>query len=205
MRPLYRNLIIAGIVVIILAGASVAVVIFTKKTPSQNITNTNQNTNTAVNAPVSNANTSVTNTNEAVNTNASTGEVTPVQDATDQQSLLRQSKIIVERYGTYSNRNNFENITGLEAYMTEAFKKRSAEFISERQSEGVPAEYYSIISTALVSDVITYTKGKAATIDVATRRVETKTGAEQRIFTQNATVKFQSVAGNWKVDSIEWQ
>lgn len=205
MRVLYRNIIIGALVVVVI-GAIIAVVVWQQNTG----TDSQGNTNTAVNANVNIANTNaVSNTNtitnqEPVNAQANTNVGSSISDDTAQQSLIRMSKLLVDRYGTYSNRNNFENITGLEAYMTDRFKKESVEFISERQAQGVPEDYYSIITNALVAEIQSYSK-QAATLDVSARRIETKTGSEQKVFTQHALVRFQAVSGNWKVDSIDWQ
>lgn len=213
MRPLYRNILI-GLVALLVLGAVITLVILQAKKPSSstnlnlNVNGVIQNTNNGTNTNSDSNSNQNTNTETNDNTNASTNtntDVTPGTDQSDEASLMRLSKLLVDRYGTYSNRNNFENITSLEAYMTERFKTESAKFISDRQAEGVPEDFYSIVTNSLVADVTAYTKNKSATVDVSARRLETKTGSDQKVFTQHAIVKFQSVSGNWKVDSIDWQ
>ncbi|MCW1929949.1 MAG: hypothetical protein KIH62_001370 [Candidatus Kerfeldbacteria bacterium] len=209
MRPLYRNILISIVAILVIGGMIILVVMQNSNTNTSTNTNVNigaQNTNT-----VANTNTTLnvnldTNTNTTTNTSTNiNSDVTPATDQSDEEALMRLSILLVDRYGTYSNRNNFENITNLEVYMTDSFKSKSAQFISERQAEGIPDDFYSIVTNALVADVTAYTKNKSATVDVSARRVETQTGAEQKVFTQHAIVTFQSVAGNWKVDSIDWQ
>lgn len=201
--PSPKLILIILAVVVLITGGLLAFWFTQGKKPA-----TNTNTNQAVN--VANTNTTAGNTNVGTNTNSSTtntnaGEAPGIDDDTDQQSLIRLSKLVVDRYGTFSNRNNFQNITSLEPYMTDAFQQSSAKYISEHQNTGVAEDFYGITTSALTADIVSYTKGKAAVIDVGSRRVETKTGQEQYVYTAHALVRFQSVEGNWKVNAVEWQ
>lgn len=203
--PSPKLILIVLAVVVLITGGLLALWFTRGKKPA-----TNTNTNQIVNA--GNTNTTAGNTNAGTNTNSSStntntpaGGTSGIDDDTDQQSLIRLSKLVVDRYGTFSNRNNFQNITSLEPYMTDAFQQSSAQYISEHQDSGVAEDFYGITTSALTADIVSYTKGKAAVIDVGSRRVETKTGQEQYVYTAHALVRFQSVEGNWKVNAVEWQ
>lgn len=203
--PLPKVVLVILVVVILVTVGLVAFWFMQGKTSANLNTNTNANVN-SVSTNTSNTNTDTSNTNTpATNTNTATNGTSGISDDTDQQSLIRLSKLVVDRYGTFSNRNNFENITSLEPYMTEEFQKSSAQYITDHQNSGVAEDFYGITTSALTADIVSYTKGKAAVVDVGSRRVETKTGQSQRVYTAHALVRFQSVSGNWKVNAVEWQ
>jgi hypothetical protein len=160
--------------------------------------NTQVNTNQSVNTNT------ITNTNPLTNGNTNTS-VTNSNPDSDQESLLRLARIFAERYGTFSNRNNFDNITALEPFMTEAFRQQSAEYISDQQANGIPEEYYGITTTVASLELAEYTEGETATVRVATRRIETKSTQDPTVFTQYAQVHFENVSGSWKVSSANWE
>lgn len=170
--------------------------------------NTNTNTNNTVNTnSQGNQNTNnTTNTNGSINTNGETNTNAGGNTSTNNESsVLRLARIFVERYGTFSNRNNFENITTLEPFMTEAFQKESAQYISEQQDNGTPEEFYAITTTVASLEMKSFTADSDATVRVATRRVETKGDQDPTVFTQYMTVTFKNVSGNWKVSGAQWE
>ncbi len=206
MPILLKRIVIACMALSVLAVLIAGVyVLMNRDNGTQTNTNSTLNTNTTgttnVNA-VANANTD----NGNSNTNATTSNVnTSNSTTTDQESILRLARIFVERYGTFSNRNNFENITSLEPFMTTRFQQESAEYISQRQSNGIPDEYYGITTTVASLQLEEFVEDEAATVRVATRRVETKSTQDPTVFTQYIQVQFKNVEGSWKVDSATWE
>lgn len=162
------------------------------------------NTNTA-NTNTSNTTSGTINTNSgtSANTNTTTTPTeTPVVD--DSAAVLRLARIVVERYGSFSNQNNFENITSLEPFMTERFKKESADYITSNQADSQPSDYYGI-STEVLSLEATKVEGNDATVMVTTQRIESKGNADPTKFNQTAEVRLEKVESNWKVDNITWK
>lgn len=132
-------------------------------------------------------------------------EVQDTNNETQKETIVRMSRIVIERYGSFSNRNNFENIVRLEPYMTEDFRKKSLEFIDEQQSGNIDESFYGISTTAVSLELTDFTKEESATVRIATRRQETKGDEGSSTFTQYANVFFVYVSGNWKVDDIQWE
>lgn len=178
-------------------GVVSALIIFLR---SPNSTPTNQNTNTVTNTtlPVSNTNTTIT---PATNTS------TPVarSEQEDKKSVLNLSRIFVERYGSYSNRNNFENITSLEPFMTQRFQTESLKYIAEHQPQGIPEEYYGISTYVISLKLTNYVEKESATAEIITQREESTSTQDRKVTTQTVVVQLQNVSGAWKVDSITWK
>lgn len=190
----------------IVAAIGLGIYLYSKQTSSDSNSNqpTDQsnnpvNTGLPTDQPPTNTTSNQPNTNTPVeNTNANSAQ-------NQEEEILRLARTFTERYGSYSNRNNFENITRLEAYMTEAFQKKSLEYIDANQQEGIPEEYYGISTTAVSLKLANYKEEASATVHVSTRRVETRSTQDPKIYNQDAVLEFKNVAGNWKVDSFTWK
>lgn len=128
-----------------------------------------------------------------------------VSQQSEQAQVLRLARIVIERYGSFSNRNNFENIRSLEPFMTEAFVQESLRFIDSNQDEDAASEFYGVSTTAAALELTGFTEGVSAQVTVQTRRVETKSNAENTQFNQEAVLDFENVEGVWKVSDITWK
>lgn len=195
---LKKGPIIAGIAVVLVIMIAGVVYLLVSRNGGEETTNTNTtvvNTNTTTNT-----NTTVVNT-ETPTTEETTEEV--VQEVDEEDAILRLARVFTERFGTFSNRNNFENITNLEPFMTTAMQKEQAEYIDANQSDEVPEEYYGITTSVLSTEMIELTE-TTATVQVQTQRVET-TGSEDPVKnTQSMELTFEKVGENWKVSSASW-
>ncbi len=168
-----------------------------------NISNTNDlvingNTNTGT---VVNTNDSQGNTNSGPNEGGNAG----ISEKNEGERILRLARTFVERYGTFSNRNNFENITTLEPYMSDALRIESAKVIDGGQDEGIEEEFYSIITEVVSTALENLDEGKTAVVRVGTRRTETRGTESPVIFSQHIQLNFIFVDGAWLVDSVNWE
>lgn len=198
-RPQKIGLIAAAVLVVV----AIIVVVVTRSGGDQTNTNTpTDNTGIDINS-LPEANTQPVNTNTEEPT--ATDPAADPADESTQATLMRLSRIVVERYGSYSNRNNYENITRLEPFMTDRFKEESIAFIDEQQKTGFSEEFYGIVTSAESVKVQEFKKQESATIIVSTRRVESRSNQEDKVITQDALVFFTYVGDNWKVDNITWQ
>lgn len=196
-RGMKIGMAIAGVVLVI---GIVAVVWVSTRSTGDTTTNTNTTTSNTNGGPITTVTTG--------NSNADTNKVVETREETvaidDSASVLRLARSVVARYGSFSNQNNFENITSLEAFMTADFRARSAKYISENQADAEPAEYYGI-STEVISLEMVSLEESTATVNVLSQRIEEKAGEDPSAFTQTAEVVFEKTNGDWLVDSITWQ
>lgn len=209
MNPRLKTILLIIAAAIVVGGIAAAVYVFVLQ-PEATPTNTNTANTNAVNGVNPNTDSGLPNVNGGTtvntNTDTTTNDNTNTTVATDDQSsILRLARIFVERYGTFSNRNNFENITNLEPLMTEKFQKESAQYISENQNSGIAAEYYGITTTVASSSVEEFNEKNSAVVRLSTRRVESKGDQDPTVYNQDALVKFQYVGDHWKVHAVDWQ
>lgn len=158
----------------------------------------NNNTNTSI----SNGNTNtvvIDNTNSAGNPSETTEEAV-------RQALESTSTIFAERYGSFSNENDFENITSLYGYMTNAMKNREEAEISKASSAD-QGEFYGVSTSVVTLDVeeIDVNKGTAK-VSAYCQRSEEKGDQPpvQRVFHQTLTFNYKVQDSDWLVDSVGW-
>ncbi|MBI2644827.1 hypothetical protein HYW94_01460 [Candidatus Uhrbacteria bacterium] len=113
----------------------------------------------------------------------------------------------VDRYGTFSNQNNFENIKDLFPYMTEDLKKKSELLIAEGASKPFPTSYTGVVTKALSYKVtsIDQTAGKGEFLVTTQRREYIGTPTNFKVYTQDIFVTFKKEDSVWLVDSATWK
>lgn len=170
-----------------------------------NTTNGSTNTNLVVNATNQivnntpdglNTNIVVVNTN---NTNAS-GEAIP-----DENRILALGRSFTERYGSFSNQNEFENLSRLLTYMTSRLRQDTQAFITEQEQKQSPTDVYYGVTTDVVSINIETFEDKRAVVMVAARRRESREGENTVVSSQTARLVMVKQQGEWLVDKFEWQ
>lgn len=122
----------------------------------------------------------------------------------EKNELKTFSRSFTERFGSFSNQNDFENIHNVMIYMTPQMEKSSEEFIEKEKKNAQPGAYYGI-TTKVINMEITEFDGEKATAKVTAQRKETVGVPQQtKNFTQSADVKFKKEGGTWKVDEFNW-
>ncbi|MEA3249556.1 MAG: hypothetical protein U9Q03_04325 [Patescibacteria group bacterium] len=133
-------------------------------------------------------------------------EPTSDPEAPDPRSnLKRLAHSFAERYGSFSNQGDFENLKELRAFMTDSMVKEVDAYIAEASARGsgTPA-YVGMTTRALSSAMERIDEGSGtASIRVNTQRQET-TSAGTRVFYQEITIDFIRSGEIWEVDSAEW-
>ncbi len=117
----------------------------------------------------------------------------------------RVAQSFLERYGSFSNQGNFENISDLEPLMTVNMKKVAANYVREQKSL-YPAEkgYYGITTRALTSALSAMSESRVI-VTIGTQRQESAGSSETpRILYQEATLQLVKIGSVWKIDDVSW-
>lgn len=141
-----------------------------------------------------------------VTTSPYTTEQLQVEKETRMQAsgVIAASKLFVERYGSYSNEANFQNVKDVLSLMSEKFRAATEKDLLAKVA---PKGYFGVTTRVVTASVVMQdeTKGTAV-IDLSTQRVEENGSA------QNTTTKYQDIqltfvkeSGVWKVDSATWR
>lgn len=199
----------------VLAAAALVILRLTQKP-----TDTNANTNTPVNNAVvnttntntdsANANTN-TNANSAnANTNTNTVPINTNSDtgSTQEVNLKSFARSFAERFGSYSNDANFDNIEHLLPYMSERMKKWAQRYLDEQRQKKVDQSvYYGMTTRTMSVKEVNYNpeQGTAEFLVTTQRNESTGTSSNARIFYQDLQIKFIKEQSVWKVNEAWWQ
>ncbi len=144
---------------------------------------------------------------QPVNQPAPAKPAQPAPKPDDQASLRRLASAFAERFGSFSNTSNFENITDLTVFMTDRMQDWASKYVADaRAGRTVNPVYAGTTTRAINTEVVSF-DGTAGTaeIKVTTQRQEL-TGATEsgNVYYQVLDLNFIKAAGVWKVDSATW-
>jgi len=160
---------------------------------------------------------STTNTNvgaQNVNTSAQIAaeqkpqphEATPEELARSQITILSTS--FTERFGTYSNDGNYQNVVDLYPFMTSSMESWAKKYVAKMLAEKSPS--YEGITTRVVNtnfNSLDLDLGEAEIV-VTTQRVTAKAVAGGKIESetsyQDLRLEFLKVNDEWKIDGAYW-
>lgn len=133
----------------------------------------------------------------------------PVTDEEKLKSdISRLASAFSERFGSYSNQANFENITDLKVFMTKKMQAWADDFIEKARAEKTDTSiYWGITTRALKTEILNFDEslGKAEILVSTQRREAVGTTTNAKIYYQDISLKFQKEDGIWKVDGAVWE
>jgi len=191
------------IVILVLGGVAFGIIYWQKdKINFLDQTNTtNQNINSKI---ITNLN---TNSGQTGNTNQDDSEPVDKSDKDAENELKSFARSFTERFGSFSNQNDFENIEDIKIYMTKDMQKWSDNYVeSEKKLNPKSENYYGITTDVINMETVNFDNNKGTgELKITTRRKESKEseGTEDTI-TQKASVKFVKDGNAWKVNQFTW-
>ncbi len=125
----------------------------------------------------------------------------------DETDLIKTASVFVERFGSYSNQSGFDNLLGLQIFMSKDMIKWSDDYVDNLKEEAYNGLYYGIITKAVSQKMVKYDDdiGEAIVL-VETRRREATMTIDNTAdaFSQDILVSFIKEKGAWKVDKVNW-
>ncbi len=187
-----RIFIIVSILVLLILGISIFLVVRSKNKAAEPQTNTPNGNTGANNGQPGQI---------SVGTQTPTG--LPAKTATpleaEKNGAVQLAKVFVERYGTYSSDNNFQNIREVETFVTPALWSK----ISAPMNGKTTTQSFVGMTTKVISTDLTKWSDTKATVELKTTRTEEKNGVITTRY-QNVTVDMVKTGGVWLVDKLVW-
>ncbi|MDO8571868.1 MAG: hypothetical protein Q7R79_04275 [bacterium] len=121
--------------------------------------------------------------------------------------LLLLVRPFVERFGSYSNQSEYENLQELLSFMTTRMRTWAESRIRERQASETPTIYHGVTTKALSHKVVSLDErsGTAEFMVSTQRRESVGSLANQKVFTQDVSVKLVKEGSVWLVDGAFWK
>jgi hypothetical protein len=123
------------------------------------------------------------------------------EPADGRTSLARLAASFTERYGSYSNHNNFENLRDLEALMSRDLADETEAYIREQGLASELPDYVGVSTRALKPTITFYDESAGlAKATVSTHRMF----SDDRLVYQDAYLEFVRLNEKWLVSSVRW-
>jgi len=187
-----RTLIMIAVVIVVVIGLAVALLLSDQSflTPGLNPA-VQDNLNAGVNQPVDNQ---LPVDNQP--------ELTPPALTQTEQALTTVARNFAERFGSFSTDSDYANLAEVKLL---ASARVSAQ-LDRLMTAEAGAQYYGVSSKVLKVEItnLDESQGEAA-VTVVLQREETNARQQNLVYYQELYLTFISSAGNWLVDSYNWQ
>lgn len=125
-----------------------------------------------------------------------------------EDDFKKMAAAFAERFGSYSNHSNYENIVQSKEFMTKKMRSWADSYLVELENNSeYSGEYYGMTSKVFVSPQIDNFNPKSGQVSVlvSVQRFETKGVSEERVFNQDIKISYVKEGGEWLVDEASWQ
>ncbi|KPJ84783.1 hypothetical protein AMJ57_05480 [Parcubacteria bacterium SG8_24] len=135
-------------------------------------------------------------------------ESEPEPEVDMQASLKRLAAAFAERFGSFSNLSDYDNVIDLKAFMTPTMATWADSYVAEqRAARGPSAEYYGVTTRSISVEILRFddTAGVAELVVKTQRRESTSTSLDERVFYQDIRLEFRRSGELWQVNSARWE
>lgn len=138
--------------------------------------------------------------------------IEPIEQSrlTDEQSqraeIERLSRLFIERFGSYSNYSDFENITSLDQFMSSPMRKYARSLMEEPLDDSFGSQYYGVTTRLLSIFMKNFVKSSQATVEFVVQQ-EIQEGVDSPIETmrRDGRIELKYSGEKWLVDGVYYQ
>lgn len=126
----------------------------------------------------------------------------------NQDDLMRMASAFAERFGSFSNQSDYDNVRDLKIFMSAKMQIWADNYISQAQSSHQQsAIYYGVTAKAITTEVKQFNNesGQAEILVKTQKKEAAGVTINSSIFYQDVIIKFIKEKGAWKIDSAIWQ
>jgi hypothetical protein len=198
------KIIIAVIILLVLLLGALAVwLLLTQQRPVGQVPAPTANTN--VPQAGFNVNVQAPTTGTNVNAAPTTSQPQPQQPADERSNVRRIAAAFAERFGSFSNQTDFQNILDLKPLMTAKLQAWADAYVAEQRSSSSSETYAGVTTRALTTTVEKFDAAAGtATVRVRTQR-EQSSLSKDTVYYQDLLLEFAREGTVWKVDTATWQ
>ncbi|KKR20135.1 MAG: hypothetical protein UT48_C0021G0002 [Parcubacteria group bacterium GW2011_GWE2_39_37] len=134
-------------------------------------------------------------------------KLTPNRDV-NKEDLIRMAALFSERYGSFSNQSNYQNIIDLKIFMSQKMQSWADKYVKENiEKKTDNSIYYGVTAKAVAQTVEAFdnAKGTAKILVQMQRREMLGATNNASSFQQDIKISFVKENGAWKVDEAYWQ
>ncbi|PIS04948.1 MAG: hypothetical protein COT81_03680 [Candidatus Buchananbacteria bacterium CG10_big_fil_rev_8_21_14_0_10_42_9] len=133
------------------------------------------------------------------------GAVVQPEQVETGSALLAVARTFAERYGSYSNQSDFENLKDVQALMTEDFVRQTQALINQ-SALGQNTEVYQGVTTKVVSaKIISLSDANAQVMASVQRKDARESTVNYQLKYQNLLLDMVKIGDGWLVNQATWQ
>ncbi|MDZ7797996.1 MAG: hypothetical protein U5L76_00065 [Patescibacteria group bacterium] len=186
-------------VIIILGGLAFVFFYWYEGNGNVNDDNLNQaNTNFALNLNQNQ------NLNLSVNTNANNNTNSAIDKSKEKNEIIGMAHTFAERFGSYSNKNDFENLENLKSWMTSSYQKDIDSYIEEQEKIRSEDDDYKAMVSKVISNKITNFSDESARVELLTERTEEDLTDTLDNYYQKLVLELKKIDNTWKINAASW-
>lgn len=120
--------------------------------------------------------------------------------------LKKKAGFFTERFGTYSNQSNFDNIKDLEIFMTNDMKEWAENFVELESNKEYSGHYNGVIVRSITSNVLSLDIDNGfAVVVVDAQKIESDTNGDKVPEMVKLRINFVDNNNDWLVNKADWQ
>jgi len=120
--------------------------------------------------------------------------------------LRKLASSFAERFGSYSNQSQYDNIKDLKLFMSEDMRAWAENYLEEQRNKEYSGSYYGISTKSVTAKVQKFNpEAGEAKVLVQTQRIESEEGKEDKRTYRDIVLDFIKQDRSWKVDKAKWQ
>jgi len=129
--------------------------------------------------------------------------IVPAEAVSGSTASRQMAELFAERYGSYSNQGEYENLRDLLPIMTARYRRSTETFL--KTAEAVPGQPFEGVTSKKVSTQIRDLDEDSAVIAVALQQERTSGSAAPAIGYRTLRMELQLVGSDWRVDASSWE
>lgn len=125
----------------------------------------------------------------------------------EKQKAKSTAILFVERFGSFSNQGDFQNVEDLMPLMTSVMQSWAGSYIDQgRAAEDADGAYYGVTTKALTAAFVSFDLDAGlAELNIDTQRQETGDQVDPRTYYQTMNVSLLKSNNQWLIQSAAWQ
>lgn len=193
MTPRRRAILIVALVLLLIGILIAAILLLTRAVPTEAPLPAAEETPTDVTEPTAFSDTTFENP-----------LLLPPPPAEEQETASQQmAELFAERYGSYSNQGDYQNLRDLLPVMTARYRRETEAFLAT--ADPTPGATYEGVTSKKVSTDIRSDDGSSAVIAVSLQQEKTVAGSPPTVGYRTLRMSLLKVGTEWKVDSAVWE
>lgn len=123
----------------------------------------------------------------------------PTTEAMEKNAAKQLAKVFIERYGSYSTDNDWQNIRDVEGLVTSDLWGELSKKLTGKNG----SVFVGVTTKAIAATVTDWTKDKSATVNLQVNSIEERSGTQTTV-QKSVTVNLEKVSGQWLVSAFSW-